>query len=86
MFLKTTKSDCWKRSATRSMSLSNALKFKTDTNLLLIDGDMAELRHPNVLLIDVGSTVSSTSIKLCYIRLQLVPNLNIVLRLKIVNP
>ena len=40
------------------MSLSYALKYKIETNLLLIGGNVAELCYPNVLLINVPGEVA----------------------------
>ena len=39
------------------MSLSNGLKYKIDANLLLNSGNVTELYHQNVQLIDVPGEV-----------------------------
>ena len=58
MFLWTTKSGCWKRSAIPSITLSNALKYRTDTIFLLIGVNVTEIHHPCVLLIDIPRETS----------------------------
>ena len=74
MFLWTRKSGHWKWSTILSMSLSDASKYKTD-NLSLIPGNVAELHHQSVLLIEVsGKTlVHPHYLSICYIKLQFVP-------------
>lgn len=42
------------------MALSNALKYKIDTYLLLIDGNVPEVHHQSVLLIEVSGHIYLT--------------------------
>lgn len=53
MFLCTKKSCCWRWPAIPSMSLSNASKYKIDTNLSKTGGNVLKLNHKIVLLIEV---------------------------------
>ena len=57
MFLWARKSGCWKWSAILTISLSNALEYKSNTNLLLVGGHVEELHHSSILLIDVPGEV-----------------------------
>lgn len=59
MILWTIKRGCWKWSVMAAMSLSNAAKYKIDTNLFLIGGNVAELYHQSLLLIEVSGKVNS---------------------------